>query len=144
MSLAGVTLPSKTLPLLARVVLTSVAVASMLGMWHVPGLGMGRDGEMRGCPLMVGMATLCTMNTFEHLAVWQRMFTAIPSTLGPLLLFLSMWVFLAVRFWRVLHPPNDPLRVSHRLRERLRLLFVPPDSLKEAFSRGILHPKIYG
>lgn len=144
MSLMSVTLTFKTLPLLARVVLVGVVVASTLGMWHAPGMGISGDGDMRGCPLMTGITMLCTMNAVQHLAVWQQTFTAFLPALGSLLLFLSAWAILVTRFQGIRHLTHDPRRVFQRFRRQSHLDYAHLDPLRRALSRGILHPKICG
>ena len=145
MSSMGTLFPSKMMPLLTRVALLVFVIASTFGMWHVSGIGMSENGEMGGCPLMVGMATLCNMNAGEHFAAWQRLFTAIPSTAGSLLASLFIiWIFFSTRSRRILRSLYDPAHLSQQSHAQSRLIVVPLDPLKEAFSRGILHQKIYG
>jgi len=120
-----------------------VLLVSTLGIWHPT--GMSASGDMRGCPLMAGAATLCAMDALAHLALWQRMFTAVRSgtVLAGLLLAGGALLVAWSRHLFALRP-HDLGRTTFRSYEERSLLAAPLDPLKEAFSRGILHPKIYG
>lgn len=102
------------------------------------GLAMEPDqnGHMPGCPLMGEQVNICLMNVVEHMAKWQQLFTAIPIILLLLTVaLLIVWtrkpdVFSSAR---TLSPPirtNEP---------KINLF----NHLVAAFSRGILHPRLY-
>lgn len=120
---------------------------SIFGLAHLSGMKMRGDGTMSGC-VLDGQAEICPMTLAEHLDTWQRMFTIIPqkadflialfiliSTVGALLFFSLKRRLLLLLFsslsdrWRlyIRQNPNTPL-FNH---------------LREAFSQGILNPKIY-
>jgi hypothetical protein len=107
-------------------------------------------GEMKsgmttsGC-LFDGGQEICAMNIGEHVAIWQNMFTSIPQTADFLQLVLIALAIIAVVFiYR-----NTVFQFLERLvmRSRQYLLSSQPihffDSLREAFSRGIINSKIY-
>jgi hypothetical protein len=107
-------------------------------------------GEMKlgmstsGC-LFDGGQEVCAMNIGEHIAIWQNMFTGIPQTADFLQLVLIAQAIIAIVFiYR-----NTVFQFLERvaLRSRLYLLNSQPihffDSLREAFSRGIINSKIY-
>jgi len=84
------------------------------------------------------------MDPLEHIAAWQDMFAALPGQLGlfgTLLLLIAS--FLVARYVRLIkvhiplfvHPP------SQFLYSKTYIPIVSP--LQEAFSNGILHPKIF-
>jgi len=109
------------------------------------GMEMRDDGTMGGC-LFTGIEKICTMKFNEHLAQWQSMFTttAPQKALAFALLLLLAVVFVAVAIFK-----RNLLLLFSRYTTRWRLyikqnpnlsLFNP---LKEAFSRGVLNPKIY-
>lgn len=109
------------------------------------GTEMQSDGHMPGCPFM-GENAICGMSPLEHMAAWQSMFV---STLTKIfkthqLLLLVAAIFAAFLTMRLLFETALDLLAS---RQRLYLkysyayAYVPP--LQEAFSQGILHPKIY-
>lgn len=107
---------------------------------------MSHDGTMAsGCPFMPDMATLCQMQPLEHIAAWQSAFEATPNlhtALAVLLLLLSC-VFTAVS----LCPRPIPqlrkvlLHTSAHTYYRRQIPIAHP--LQEAFSNGILHPKLF-
>ncbi len=128
---------------LAPIALIFVA---LFGLSHgMAGMEKRSDGTMSGC-MFSGQAEMCTMTFSEHIAHWQAMFTttAPQKTLAFALLLLLVVVFIAVAILK-----RNLLLLSNYYATRWRLyirqnpnlsLFSP---LKEAFSSGILHPKIY-
>lgn len=111
----------------------------VVGVWHT----VSMDAGMSGCPLMARAATLCDMSPTEHIALWQRLFTAAPHrafvlALSIAALGLALPRLASTRACSLLH------RVQYQSYRRLVLAFVPLDPLKQAFSQGILHPKICG
>lgn len=127
-------------------VLIALLTVAFFGMSQsMMGMDKRVDGTMSGC-MFSGQAEICTMTFSEHLAHWQGMFTttAPQKALAFVLLILLAMVFAAVvilkrnlfllfnyyatRWW--LYIKNN----SHLL------LFNP---LREAFSQGILNPKIF-
>jgi len=108
------------------------------------GLNLGmmyKNGKMTNCPLD-NSSSICQMNVGSHIAKWQQMFQAFPSTTVSLF-FLLGFFFIAPVFYVgtrfSLAPPT-----SHRLKfyqnKQRDILF---DKLLLAFSDGILHSKIY-
>ncbi len=100
---------------------------------------MTHDGHMPGCPFMGGTA-VCQMNPFEHISAWQSMFTstAAESSFSLLLLTLMVVAWCAgifkVRFYPEIRAP---------LQYHQHNLFFFRSPLQEAFSNGILNPKIF-
>lgn len=103
------------------------------------------DGTMGGC-LFTGMDEICTMKFEEHLAQWQSMFT---TTAPQKALAFALLLLLAVVFVAVAILKRNLLLLFSYFTTRWRLyirqnpelsLFNP---LREAFSQGILNPKIY-
>lgn len=117
----------------------TVLFASSAGM---PGMTTNADGHMSNCPLM-GVAALCNMSPLEHIAAWQNIFAALPfkkaAALASLLLLVSFTIFFLRDFW-------DTSRLQsvavHRQRFRRRARNVH-DEIQEAFSDGILNPKVF-
>lgn len=87
---------------------------------------------------------ICQMNPMEHIQEWQSMFTMLPAQ-NTLLLLFALFAFLAIsklRFWSRFSIPEPPLLLSrnqHAVTHSFRIF----DPLKEAFSSGILNPKIF-
>ncbi len=115
----------------------------LLGSFGVLHFGMmPPDGQMSGCPFMGGGA-VCRMDPLEHLAAWQSAFTVtIPGQSVASLVLLLLLSLLLLRHGRHRFPrkkilPTRDFRVPHRV----RFFFHHP--LQEAFSDGILHPKLF-
>lgn len=115
----------------------------VLGSFGVLHFGMmPSDGQMSGCPFM-GEGAVCRMDPLEHLAAWQSAFTAtipgqsVASFVLLLLLSLLLLQHGRQRFARKKASPTRGFRVPYRG----RLFFHHP--LQEAFSDGILHPKLF-
>ena len=134
-------LASIGIPLLIAVLL----IAGSAGVPHF-GMDMTMDGNMGSNCFMPGMsATLCQMNPLEHLAAWQGVFVAVPS-MSSFLLLLSILLALVLgrlltRLHHTLAPPKlnslEPLTTYYKQ-------YVPiPNQLQEAFSNGILNPKVF-
>ncbi len=110
--------------------------ASVLGM----GISMTTDahGHMTQCQLINGLGSICTLTIFAHISAWQNIFTAVIPTgaFAALIIFIVTIAFpvLAVR---------DGLETDDAGFLFQDGNFVPFDPLRLAFSRGILHPKIY-
>jgi hypothetical protein len=94
-------------------------------------------GNMTGCPLM-GMDTICQMGLFEHIGIFQNMFSGIP-TKGVLLSILL--VFLVVSFVAIPHVNGLPnlFRLSTKESHRLPSFNI----ILIALSDGRLQPKLY-
>lgn len=117
---------------------------SIFGLWHMSDMEANKDGNMEGC-IFTGKTMLCKMGIVEHISLWQGMFTAVPQESLMLLALLILLVAVIFVIKNILAPSH--LSSSEVLTRRLYskehpnlLLFNP---LKEAFSQGILNPKIY-
>lgn len=105
---------------------------------------MDPDGTMSGCA-MPGMATLCKMDPLEHIATWQSMFTATPNQndiFAMLLVLLSFALAAVLVHSRRNHAPPKLLILSSLFTYYKRRIPIA-SPLQEAFSNGILHPKIF-
>lgn len=109
------------------------------------GIHMGSpEQEVSGCHVM-GMTTVCQMNPLEHIAAWQSMFVSLlPNSMRDtfaLLLVFLLFVFSAKSSLGVhlFTRPSDQkiIRISKRVISIIR------NPLAEAFSNGILNPKIF-
>lgn len=117
---------------------------SVFGLGHMSGMEANKDGNMEGC-IFTGKTMLCKMGIVEHISLWQGMFTAMPQE-G--LLFMALLILLVAVIFvtkNILAPPR--LSNGEILTKRLYLKEHPDlplfNPLKEAFSQGILNPKIY-
>ena len=128
------------------ILIAAFLATSFLGIAKMD-MAMGMDGQMSsGNCFMPGMTeVLCQMNPLEHIASWQSMFTAIPSQNDFVLLLLALLALaLGAFFIRSYHSTAPPeilvLQPAFAYYKR-RIPIVHP--LQEAFSNGILHPKIF-
>lgn len=132
---------------LAIMVLSIFIFITFFGANHTLGMEMREDGKMSGC-LFDGKAEICPMTFSDHLSRWQGMFTAIPQKADLLVaLFLLILVFSTFLLFNLRR--RLLLLLFSRLSDRWRLYLKQNphlslfDHLREAFSQGILNPKIY-
>ena len=127
--------------------LTVVLAFSAVLLFGFFGFGMGMDmnGTMINCPFAGHSMSICKMNPMEHIQEWQSMFTTLPEkdTLSSLLsILLALLALFGLRFFKKfsLHDQPWPEVYINTFYLRKRQIFDP---LKEAFSSGILNPKIF-
>ncbi len=112
---------------------------------HIMEMPMNEHGVMTGC-WFTGMAGPCPMTLSEHVASWHSLFTSVPTTSDTLsLVVLVLAVLLVVPRWFERYRRWVAARLA--LLPRLYLKYHPnltlATSLREAFSQGILNPKVY-
>ena len=112
-----------------------------LGLTHFA-MATGPDGQMSNCPFM-GVAALCQMNPLQHIAEWQKFFTALPPNNWATILIIASFILLAVRGLKYIGRTDPPLMVSLRLQLSSISFLSCKDPLQEAFSSGILNPKAF-
>lgn len=118
----------------------------IFGMSQSMQMEMNDDGTMSGC-LFDGRAEICLMTIAEHLSRWQGMFIAISQKTDLLTLLFSF--ISAIGALVVFALKKNGLLLLKHLSDRWRLYlkrnpYIPLfDPLREAFSQGILNPKIY-
>jgi hypothetical protein len=123
-------------------ILLSMGLAAFLvfGSFGMSHFAMNMDNKNTSCPYMPGMASVCNMNPLEHMAAWQSIFTATAdeSALTLILFLIFAMIIFVYEIKKRLYPQSRaPLR--HR-----QLAFVYSRSpLQEAFSNGILNPKVF-
>ena len=130
-------------PALLMLIGLAFVFASMAGILLTGmSMGMGDDmqGNMQGCPFMLG-TSICHMSLFEHIASWQTMFAVTGSVSNKLLALLSVFLF-AFFLSKYLDPPPRLLG-SARLTNAKRRLLRFARTLLLAFSRGIVNPKLF-
>ncbi len=100
----------------------------------------GQHGGMSTCPLMGDIASVCPMGGVGHIAAWQSVFTASAvRTVSALLLIMLTLAMAAWAFGLFAHTPS----ASAFLAGSIRGTGIAPSHLLTAFSRGILHPRLY-
>ncbi len=116
-----------------------------LGFGHAD-MTLGSDGQMTSnCPFMSEMSSLCQMNPLEHFAAWQSMFTAMLNKSGILTnLFLLLILTLGAMLIRANVSAAPPkIAEDQSLFSYYKRRIPIAGSLQEAFSNGILHPKLF-
>ncbi len=104
---------------------------------------MHKDGKMSNCPFMINdSSSLCQMSVSEHMQKWQEMFAAIVSKVAsiPLLLVVLSVSFVYSLSQFTLAPPLTQILKRYK-KEHPDIRALNP--LLMAFSKGILHPKLY-
>lgn len=132
---------SITKKLFISLVLLAFLIVGLFGLFHFT-MNMNDGGQTHGCPLM-NVATLCTMNPFTHIAVWQNMFISSFSKDIFSLLTLTLLVILFAFTPRGWGRGNKTPSLSVRTWCPISQIFITKNPLQEAFSSGILHPKIF-
>ncbi len=106
------------------------------------GLGMGTMSPTANCPFGGHSMSICKMNPMEHIQEWQSMFTTLPAKDSLTLLSLLLVLFVLLKLRQVFSVPKIPKTDSY-----INLFYIhrPPifNPFKEAFSSGILNPKIF-
>lgn len=126
---------------LALVIVGIYVLSALFGMSF--GMQSDMQGNMSNCPF-AQQASMCSMNFLEHITKWQQLFTTVfpksDTIASALFLFLALVLF--VTFAR-----GSPRVCSARARSSPILKNKPNARLFNgmivAFSKGILHPKIY-
>lgn len=116
--------------------LASLLLVGSLGVSHA-GMSMNMDGNMSDCPFMPGVS-ICSMSPIEMIAASQSFLSNITLNQDPFLLLVSVALILTV-FPQFFSPPK--LSLSHKPIKRK--LIVLSSFLEEAFSDGILNPKLF-
>lgn len=125
-----------TLAFCTTIAFAGLATVGMFGMGSA--MHMDETGAMAGCPFD-GFAKVCSMGLVEHLQAWQNFFNVFPSKTYFLI---GALVFLTLAFLtRGFDWDARLIRKSLYHKERFRLSIF--HFLEEAFSQGIVHPKIY-
>ena len=126
-------------------VILGIAVFFVVSVFGLPlsGMSVGMDGEMIGCPFMdMDGVSICHMSLFEHISTWQGTFASVVDQYGLGLLLLLLAAVLAFTLVHLLRSLNDVARLPLDQRH-LRRKIMHPAFLAEAFSSGILNPKLF-
>lgn len=111
------------------------------------GVGMGvkaSDGKVTFCPFKTTNVTVCTTTLMEHITKWQNAFAGIVSVVN-VLAFITLIATAATVFYSKLFYKLQGF-ATHNIRPFLSYKTEPTkvfDPMLIAFSRGIIHPKIY-
>ncbi len=125
---------------LTAVIFVFVGVVGLLCV----GMNMEMGMSMGDCPLMGASTAMCPMKILDHITIWQRLFTAIPST-NTLLLLLTLAVmvgFLILRPHR--NDESPPSDFSWwRLYQKTHTAFRLYNFWLRIFASGIVQPKLF-
>ena len=123
------------------IMLISLGVFALFGMY----MPMQEEGGTTPCPWMAGDTTLCVMDIAAHLETWQGILS-VPFAMGMSLMMLMMVGVLLLR----LNARMLPVLIRSKkigLPQQSVLWHAAEISIThtilQAFSRGILHPKIF-
>lgn len=105
------------------------------------GLGMDMNGQIN-CPFSGHSMSICKMNPMEHIEEWQSMFASIPVK-NTLSILFTLLLFIAIRNLVPWHKFSLPEIKYLYTKYLFRSNFHTYHPLKEAFSRGILNPKLF-
>lgn len=116
--------------------LASLLLAGSLGISHA-GMSMDMEGNMSDCPFMPGVS-ICSMSPIEMIAASQSFLSNITVNQDQFLLLVSIALVLTV-FPQFFSPP----RLVRRIKLPKSKLIARSSFLEEAFSDGILNPKLF-
>lgn len=106
------------------------------------GMGMDMNSPTAICPFGGHSMSICKMNPMEHIQEWQSILTTLPVKDVLTLFSLLLALFALLKLRQVFFVPKIPQADSC-----VNLFYIhrPPifNPLQEAFSSGILNPKIF-
>lgn len=105
--------------------------------------GMNINKSTANCPFSAHSEAMCQMNPLEHIEEWQSMFTMIPSQnlISIFFVLFALIILSKLKFWNRFSISGLPLIIPSSRYSFINFQIFNP--LKEAFSRGILNPKIF-
>jgi len=128
---------------LIKYIFSFIAIAFLLvGVFGMSQIGANVNGTNMKCPFANHSESLCKMNPMEHLQEWQSMFTTLPIKNTIFSLLYVLLALLGLRFFRNFSLIDIPQPKRHINFYYLRDFFIR-NPIKEAFSSGILNPKIF-
>lgn len=103
-------------------------------------MSMNTMNGQANCPFASHSMSICQMNPLEHISEWQSMFTVLPIK-NILLILFALFTLIVVSKntdW------NKLLKLNFHLYQNNRVLYAQVfNPLKEAYSKGILNPKLF-
>jgi flagellar biosynthesis protein FlhB len=103
-------------------------------------MSMNTMNGQANCPFASHSMSICQMNPLEHISEWQSMFTMLPvqNLLSFLFALFALFVISKFTHW------NKLLKLNFHLHQNNRVLYAQVfNPLKEAYSKGILNPKLF-
>ncbi len=130
---------SKTVKFLFSLATLTFLMVGSLGIMHM-GMGMSPEGQMSDCPFSLD-TSVCTMSPLEHIGAVQSFFTSLPQQNNTFAYFL-LFILAAATLVTFLLISTSPPKLAYK--RPIDREYIPlHSSLQEAFSRGILNPKIF-
>ncbi len=117
----------------------------LVAVFGISQVGMDIGGTMTRCPFSGHSMSICSMNPLEHLEEWQSMFTTLPSKdiLSIILsILLTLLALLGLKYFNKLSLENFS-RLELGINRFYSRNISVSDYLQEAFSQGILNPKLF-
>ncbi len=124
----------------STIVCATIAIL-VFGVSHFGVLGHVND-QMTNCPFIPGHSSVCNMSPVEHVLSLQSMFTVLPvkDVMSQFSALITLLVLLSTYFIRKYYPPLVLQTAGYSKGVSRRFISIP-NSLTEAFSKGILNPK---
>lgn len=116
----------------------------LMSFWSLYSMSFDMNGDMTHCPFMADSQSFCQMSISEHISQWQQFFSMVREKSLLLSLFLLL-VFIQVVVGSSTVKAYEKLKHGrfrnyfYRHKPEIKLF----DHLALAFSKGIIHPKIY-
>lgn len=120
-------------------VIALIAVSALLGVIHSAG-STSATGQGT-CPFMPGVV-ICNMTPMQHIAAAQSMFNAFVQIDFSTFVLLLLSLLLAAVISK-LRPLLKPRFVQASVFVSVQIFESPRFALQEAYSRGILNPKLF-
>lgn len=118
--------------------LAFLLLTGSLGISH-HGMSMDMDGTMTDCPFLPGVS-ICMMSPLEMIAASQSFLSGVIfNTDSSLILLLVFATPIPIAFFALFSPPQ----ITSRFRVRKQKHRIRFNFLEEAFSNGILNPKLF-
>ena len=137
---------SKKWTFITTFVLLAFLVVNIFGFSNMGGMEIRNNGTMNSC-IFDGKAEICNMSIFSHINALQGMFTATHAGEQNTFLLILLSLLLAFAIASLIHPT---IGRDEKTASRATKLYISqhPDitlfnTLRQAFSQGILNPKIY-
>lgn len=105
------------------------------------GMEMNMDSPTANCPFGGHSMSICKMNPMEHIQEWQSMFTTLSTKDALAFIFVLFFILTLLKFRYRFSLSLLPQLNHTRPFYVNRILISSP--LEEAFSNGILNPKVF-
>ncbi len=127
-----------------NIIILGILSFLVMSFWSLYFMPLNNHGQMLNCPFMNSLSNFCQMGVTEHINQWRQYFLAIRSK-NSLLFFSALLFFFTVMIFSVNKKEYDKLKFrkfyNYIYQYNPEIKFF--DYILVAFSRGIVHPKIY-